>query len=70
MLKRSSVSIAKNRLRMLVTSDRVHCIPTAYDDICRELYLTLSKYMEISEDEFHVEINRTQVIISFLGEKI
>ena len=37
MLKSSSVSIAKNRLRALVVSDRVQCTPSVYDHICREL---------------------------------
>lgn len=68
MRKRSSVSIAKNRLKTLVLSDRVHCIPAAYDKIQRELYEALSKYMELTEDNFHVEINRTQVVITFAGD--
>ena len=38
MLKSSSVSIAKNRLRALVVSDRVQCTPSVYDHICRDLY--------------------------------
>lgn len=68
MLKRSSVSIAKNRLKALVTSDRVNCFPSAYDDIRRDLFEALSKYMEITEDDFQVEINRTQIVITFIGE--
>lgn len=67
-MKRSSVSIAKNRLKTLVLSDRVHCIPSAYDKIQRELYEALSKYMELTEDDFHMEINRTQVVITFAGD--
>lgn len=59
MRKRSSVFIAKNRLKTLVLSDRVHCIPSAYDKIQRELYEALSKYMELTEDDFHMEISRT-----------
>lgn len=70
MMKRSSVSIAKNRLKTLVLSDRVHCIPSAYDKIQRELYEALSKYMELTEDDFHMEINRTQVIITFAGDEL
>ena len=37
MLKSSSVSIAKNRLRTLVISDRVQCTPSAYEHICKDL---------------------------------
>ena len=68
MLKSSSVSIAKNRLRALVVSDRVQCTPSVYDHICRDLYQTLSKYVELTEDDFHMEISRTQVVITFAGD--
>ena len=68
MRKRSSVFIAKNRLKTLVLSDLVHCIPSAYDKIQRELYEALSKYMELTEDDFHMEISRTQVVITFAGD--
>ena len=69
MLKSSSVSIAKNRLRALVVSDRVQCTPSVYDHICRDLYQTLSKYVELTEDDFQVEINRSQIVIRIAGEE-
>ena len=69
MLKNSSVSIAKNRLRTLVISDRVQCTPSAYEHICKDLYETLSKYMELTEDDFQVEINRSQIVIKIAGEE-
>ena len=69
MLKRSSVSIAKNRLKALVVSNRVQCTPEAYDNICKELYESLSKYFELTEENFQVDIKRTQVIITFAGEE-
>ena len=69
MLKNSSVSIAKNRLRTLVISDRVQCTPSAYEHICKDLYEKLSKYMELTEDDFQVEINRSQIVIKIAGEE-
>lgn len=69
MLKKSSVAVAKNRLKMLVTSDRVCCAPDDYDNIYRELYQALSKYLEITEDDFKIEIYRTHILISLTGEK-
>ena len=57
MLKNSSVSIAKNRLRTLVISDRVQCTPSAYE------------HMELTEDDFQVEINRSQIVIKIAGEE-
>jgi len=70
MLKRSSVSIAKNRLKSLVTSDRVLCLPDSYDMICRELYHVLSRYIELTEDDFHVDFKRTHIIIQITGENL
>ena len=69
MLRKSSVSIAKDRIKALIILDRVHCTPDAYENICRELYSSLSKYMELTEDDFRVDIHRTQVIITFAGEE-
>lgn len=69
MLKKSSVSIAKNRLKLLVTSDRVQCMPESYECIRRELYGVLSKYMELTEDNFQVEIGWTNILIHFTGEE-
>ena len=69
MLKNSSVSIAKDRLKALVVSDRVQCTPYAYEHICKDLYETLSKYMEITEENFQVEITRSQVVIKIAGEE-
>jgi len=70
MLKKSSVSIAKNRLKNLVTSDRVSCLPESYDMIRRELYHVLSRYIELTEDDFYVEIQRTHIIIHITGENL
>lgn len=70
MSKKSSVSIAKERLLQLITSDRVCSFPESHDMICNELYNVLSKYISISEDDFHVEINRTHILIHFTGENL
>ena len=69
MQRKSSVNIARDRIRALVTSDRVYCTPESYDKICRELYEVLSKYIEFTEDNFHVQITRTHLLIDFLGEE-
>lgn len=69
MLRKSSVNIAKDRIKALVTSDRVNCTPESYDKICKELYELLSKYIEFTEDDFRVEITRTHLLIDFAGEE-
>ena len=70
MLKKSSVSIAKERLLKLVTSDRASILPESYDMISNELYHVLSRYIEITKDDFHVEIHRTHIFIHFTGENL
>ena len=42
-----SVSVAKDRLKALLVSDRVNCTPDTFDKIHTELYKTISKYIEV-----------------------
>ena len=69
MVRRSSVRIAKDRLKVLVGTDRMQCKPDFYEKISRELYQNLSKYIEITPEEFEVSYTRTHVHIKFTGEK-
>ncbi len=69
MQRKSSVNIARDRVRALVTSDRVNCTPESYDKICRELYGVLSKYIEFAEEDFRVQITRTHLLIDISGEE-
>ena len=65
----SSVRIAKERLKSLLVSDRVQCQPDTYELLCGELYHTIGKYMKITEDNFKVEITRSQIRINLTGKK-
>ena len=67
--RRSSVRIAKDRLKVLVVSDRMKCQLEACERISHELYQVLSKYMEITPEEFDVSYSRTHVHIRLTGEK-
>lgn len=69
MLKRSSVSVAKDRLKVLVVSDRVSCKPDEYDNIIHELYRVLSKYIELTPEEFNVTFTRSYIHIKLTGEE-
>ena len=52
--KKTSSEIAKDRLKILLISDRIHCSPQTLSKIKHELIHCISKYMSIDED--HVEI--------------
>ena len=64
-----SVSIARERLRNLLISDRIQCTPDAADRLSKDLYNTVSKYMEIRPEDFKIEITRTDIHIRYTGEK-
>lgn len=66
--KTPSVLIAKDRLKVLLVSDRMNCTPDALEKIQHELYQTISKYMDVSPEEFNVEITRSKIYIKLTGE--
>ena len=64
-----SVSIARERLRNLLISDRIQCAPDAVDRLSSDPYHTVSKYVEIKPEDFRIEITRTDIHIRYMGEK-
>ena len=66
--RNSSVSVAKDRLKTLLVSDRVNCTPDTFEKIQSELYKTVSKYMEIIPEEFDVKMTRSYIYIKLMGE--
>lgn len=63
-----SVSIAKERLKNLLISDRIQCTPDMVEQLSHDLYHTVSKYVEIKPDGFNIEITRTDIHIKYTGE--
>lgn len=66
--KNSSVSIAKERLKALLVSDRVNCTPDTLEKIQFELYKTISKYIEVIPEEFDVQMTHSSIHITLTGE--
>jgi len=66
--RNASVSIAKDRLKTLLVSDRVNCTPDTFEKIQSELYKTISKYIEIIPEEFDVKMTRSYIYIKLMGE--
>lgn len=64
----SSVSIAKDRIKALLVSDRVNCTPDTFEKIYSELYKTISKYVEVIPEEFDVKMTRSYIYIKLMGE--
>lgn len=66
--RNTSVSVAKDRLKSLLVSDRVNCTPDTFEKIHSELYKTISKYIEIIPEEFEVKMTRSSIYIKLMGE--
>ena len=63
-----SVTIAKKRLKSLIFSDRMECTSDMIDNFTKDLYLTVSKYIEVSPEKFQIRIQRSEIQITFTGE--
>lgn len=63
-----SVQIAKERLKSLVIADRIKCTPDTVEKLSSDMYLTLSKYIEIKPEYFHIKITRSDIHIKYTGE--
>lgn len=67
--RRPSVSIARQRLKTLIASDRSDCQPDTYEFLCRDLFRTVAKYMKVTEKQFDVEITHSKITIQLTGEE-
>ncbi|MCR5737860.1 MAG: cell division topological specificity factor MinE [Eubacterium sp.] len=54
--RRASGRIAKERLQILLVTDRVGCNPHTTDAIKKDLIKVLSKYIDIDKEKCSVEI--------------
>lgn len=67
-MRNGSVTIAKDRLKSLLVSDRVNCTPETFEKIHSDLYQTISKYIEIIPEEFDIKMTRSYIHITLTGE--
>ena len=56
-LKKSSREVAKDRLKILLISDRVNCSPEMMELIKADIAKVISKYMKIDADNIEIQIN-------------
>lgn len=57
--RKSSREIAKDRLKILLISDRVNCSPEMMDMIKNDIARVISKYMKIDTDSMEIQITKT-----------
>lgn len=56
--KRSSGSVARDRLKILLISDRVNCSPEMMNLIKNDIAKVISRYMKIDEESMEVQITK------------
>lgn len=59
--KKSSREIAKDRLKILLISDRVNCSPEMMEMIKTDIAKVISKYMKIDAQSMEIEITKTGI---------
>ena len=57
--KKSSGQIAKDRLKILLISDRVNCSPEIMDRIKNDIAKVISRYMKIDSESMEIQITKT-----------
>jgi cell division topological specificity factor len=55
--KKSSCQIARDRLKILLISDRVNCSPEMMELIKNDIAMVISKYMQIDSENMDIQIN-------------
>lgn len=58
--KKSSSNVAKDRLKMVLVSDRANCSPDVMEQIKNDIIQVLSKYVEIDLDGLDIKIEQTE----------
>ena len=58
--KKSSGTIAKDRLKLLLVSDRANCSPDVMEMIKNDIIQVISKYMEIDAEGLDIQLTQTE----------
>ena len=59
--KKSSSTVAKDRLRFILVSDRANCSPELMEQIKNDIINVISKYIEIDTDGLDIKITQTEI---------
>lgn len=58
--KTSSKDVAKDRLKLLLVSDRANCSPDVMEAIKNDIIKVISKYMDIDCEGLEIQITQTE----------
>lgn len=58
--KKNSSEVAKDRIKLLLISDRANCSPDIMENIKADIIKVISKYMEIDTEALDIQITQTE----------
>lgn len=58
--KKSSGDVAKDRLKLLLVSDRANCSPEIMEMIKNDIIKVISKYMDIDPEGLDIQLTQTE----------
>ena len=58
--KKASGSVAKDRLKLVLVSDRAGCSPEIMEQIKNDIIAVISRYIEIDQEGLDIKITQTQ----------
>ena len=58
--KKNTGSVAKDRLKLLLVSDRANCSPDVMEQIKNDIINVISKYMDIDVQGLDIQITTTE----------
>ncbi len=58
--KKSSAGVAKDRLKLLLVSDRSDCSPETMENLKNDIIKVIAKYMEIDTKNLDIQITQTE----------
>ena len=59
--KKSSSNVAKDRLKLVLVSDRARCSPEIMEQIKNDIIHVISKYIEIDLEGLDIKIEQTEM---------
>ena len=59
--RKSSGDIAKDRLKILLISDRINCTPETMEHIKRDIARVISKYMQIDTNKMEIQVSKRKI---------
>lgn len=59
--RKSSGNVAKDRLKLVLVSDRTNCSPDIMEQIKNDIIQVISKYIEIDTEELDIKITQTEM---------